>query len=307
MNKQQRDDMVISMINQWMTHREINKESGVPIATISDIRKRYGMAVAEEDDSLEAILLKLQSKGIHLNLEKNGTILVHKPRVVEPYQWWDKNNVLVIGDLHSPYDLDEYLYFCRGMQEQFNCGTVIYIGDIADFHSIMYHEKIPEELNPQGEMSMARKKLADWYYTFPEATVLLWNHDSLVYRKAQTAWLLREFIRDEHEIFGAPDTYKFLHEIEIDWVLYTHWSHWNAMEKCVKLWMNLVQWHLHTAAGVRRWKTRKWQIFGMQVWTGINYKKKVFDYAKSNAVDPVLWCWVVLNGWELPIFIPMNT
>jgi len=65
----------------------------------------------------------------------------------------------------------------------------------VDFHSFNYHEKIPEELNPSGEVAKGRKMLKDWYKTFPSATVCLGNHDWLPYRQARTAGLLREFLK----------------------------------------------------------------------------------------------------------------
>ena len=40
-------------------------------------------------------------------------------------------------------------------------------------NSFSYHEHQPEELNPAGEMALAKQKLADWYATFPKAKVCM--------------------------------------------------------------------------------------------------------------------------------------
>lgn len=264
----------------------------------------------ELDDALLAldkVVEKLQKKWINVKIDYNAPVNTHTPKRVEPFIWWNKDNILVIGDLHMPATVDWYLEFCREQQERFNCGTVIYIWDIVDFNSISYHEKIPEILNPKWEIDSARTMLKDWYYTFPDATVLLGNHCLIPYRQARTAWLLREFIKSPHSIFEAPESYKFENEITINNILYTHWTNWNAFKKCVNEWMSLVQGHLHSCAWVQYHRSRNWQIFWMQVWTWIDFEQVNFDYAKTSAKKAILSCWVVLKQWDvnLPIVIPM--
>ncbi len=308
---------IISLLKKWKTHRQIKKIidkkfwCSIWLATISIIRNtalqpydniRDDNQEKEDISNLDKIIERLHAKWINIKVDYNW-MKTYQNRWIAPFLWWDKNNVLIIWDLHCPYELEEYLLFCRQQQELFNCWTVIYIWDIVDFHSISYHEKIPEELNPRWEMSLARQRLKDWYYTFPEACVLLWNHDSIPYRQARTAWLLREFIRSPNTIFEAPNSYLFLNEIIINNVLYTHGTIWDAWTKCVKEWISLVQWHLHTKAWIIYHANRNWTIFGMQVWTWIDYKKQAFDYARSNSKIPVTSCWIMLNN--LPIVIPM--
>lgn len=41
-------------------------------------------------------------------------------------------NVLFIGDLHAPFILDGYLEFNVELQKKYDCGTVIFAGDIID-------------------------------------------------------------------------------------------------------------------------------------------------------------------------------
>lgn len=311
MNKLEIQQTVIDLKREGFTNRQIQAETWVPLGTISNWCNKFWLGKkAREDvdywDDLQKIIDRFKKRGINLTVWNNHLAYEHVAPKIKPYTKWDKNNVLIIWDIHCPWDLDWYLEFCREQQKKFNCWTVVFIWDIVDFHSLNYHEKIPEELNPMGELAKARLRLQDWYYTFPHAIVCMGNHDLLPYRNAKTAWLLREFIKDEHEIFEAPDTYQFVQEIIIDGVLYTHGSRGNAMKKCVKEWMNLVQWHLHTSAGVEWHRNRNWQMFWMQVGTGIDYEKKVFDYARVNAVQPVLGCGVILDNGTLPIFIPHN-
>ena len=41
-------------------------------------------------------------------------------------------NILVVGDLHCPFDLDEYLPHCIEQYKKWNCNQVIMIGDKGD-------------------------------------------------------------------------------------------------------------------------------------------------------------------------------
>ena len=268
--------------------------------------RNWEVEIDDELSALDKALEKLEQKyWVQISVNKNWLPVYQRNRI-EPYRWWNKDNVLVISDIHAPYILDGYLDFCRNIQEKFDIGTIVYIWDIIDFHSISFHTKCPEELNPAWELAKARAILQDWYYTFPEAIVTLWNHDKLPRRQAQALWLPRELIQNENVVFQAPSTYKFVEEVIIDNVLYTHWNTSNAFKKCILENMNMVSGHAHTQCGIMYHQNRHWKLFWMQVWVGIDYKSKAFDYAKSNSKHPVSACWVVLNSWTLPIIIPYD-
>ena len=66
---------------------------------------------------------------------------------VTPYTRGNKDNILIIGDIHAPFNLESYLSFCRIQQEKFKCGRVIFIGDLIDNHYSSYHETDPDGLS----------------------------------------------------------------------------------------------------------------------------------------------------------------
>ena len=45
-----------------------------------------------------------------------------------------ESRVLVIGDLHEPFSLDQYLYHCIEVYAKYNCNRVVFIGDVIDSH-----------------------------------------------------------------------------------------------------------------------------------------------------------------------------
>ena len=51
-----------------------------------------------------------------------------------------ESRVLVVGDLHCPFDLDSYFDHCVDIYNRYNCNRVVFIGDVIDNHYSSYHE-----------------------------------------------------------------------------------------------------------------------------------------------------------------------
>jgi len=221
-----------------------------------------------------------------------------------PYKNGDIDNILIIGDLHEPFCLDAYLHFCREEQERYNCGTVIFIGDIIDNHYSSYHEADPDGFSAGEELDRAISKVATWYSVFPKATVLIGNHDRIVYRKATTAGVSRRWVREMNEVLETPN-WNFVEDITIDGVNYNHGEGGTARNRMKVEHQSQVQGHLHSQGYVEFSVGPEIRIFGMQVGCGIDRKAYAMAYGK-NYKKPIISCAVVLNKGTLPIVIPMN-
>ena len=46
-----------------------------------------------------------------------------------------ERRILVVGDIHAPFNLDGYLDFCKDTYAKYNCNQVIFIGDIDQLAS----------------------------------------------------------------------------------------------------------------------------------------------------------------------------
>ena len=231
----------------------------------------------------------------------------HKPsarKLPKPFEGGDSNNVLVIGDLHEPFCLEDYLTFCREQQEKFNCGKVIFIGDVIDNHASSYHESSTEASGADTELDHAIRKIQDWYKVFPVATVLIGNHDRMAYRKAQTGGVAKKWVRNYDEVLGTPG-WIFTEEVIIDNVCYNHGEGGTARKKMKDESMSMVQGHLHSQAYVEWSVGSKFRIFGLQVGCGVDRRSYAMSYGK-NFKKPVVSCGVVLNKGTLPILIPMD-
>jgi metallophosphoesterase superfamily enzyme len=223
--------------------------------------------------------------------------------VITPYLDGDANNVLIIGDLHTPFNLKEYLLFCRIQQEKFKCGRVIFIGDLVDNHFSSYHESDPDGLSAGDELDLAINEIQKYYKVFPEADVIIGNHDRLVYRKAFSGGVSKRWIKEYKDVLGTPN-WNFVENVEIFDININHGEGGTARAKMKKELQSQIQGHLHSDFYVEYIVGKNFRIFGMQVGCGIDHKTYAMEYGK-NFKKPAIGCGVLLNKGTLPMVIPM--
>lgn len=205
-----------------------------------------------------------------------------------------QHTVLCIGDLHAPFDLDEYFEFCSGVADECNPTQIVFIGDVIDNHYASYHETDPDGMGGRDELDLAIDRLQRWYERFPDAYVTIGNHDRMVMRKSQTSHIPRRWIKSYAEVLGTPGWY-FTDRVDIDGVQYIHGEAGTARTKCRADMMSTVQGHLHTQAYVDWAVGRRFRVFGMQVGCGIDFSSYAMAYAKSGK-KPAIGCGIIING-----------
>lgn len=214
------------------------------------------------------------------------------------------NNILIVGDLHTPFDLKGYFEFCVKQYKKYKCNQVIFIGDIIDSHYSSYHEQDPDGMSAGQELEKSIKKLSKWYKRFPEATVIIGNHDRIVARKALSSGLSKKWLKDYNEVLEVPN-WNFVEEFEQNDVVYIHGEGGTARTRVKNEMQSTIQGHLHTQAYIEWNVGKNYKVFGMQVGCGIDNKSYAMAYAKASK-KPVISCAVVLDNGKLPILIPMD-
>lgn len=213
-------------------------------------------------------------------------------------------NVLVIGDLHEPFTLEDYRQFCIDTYKKYKCTHVIFIGDIVDNHAISYHESDADGMSAGDELDEAIENIGKWYKAFPKADVILGNHDRLIMRKAFTGGIPRRWIMGYQDMFGVPG-WDFAERKVYDGVQYIHGEGGTARNRCKKDLMSTVQGHLHTQAYTEHLVGANFKIYGSQVGCGVDRKAYAMAYAKDYG-KPVIGVMVVLNNGKLPLNILMD-
>lgn len=215
-------------------------------------------------------------------------------------QTFDPNNVLVIGDLHCPFDLDGYLEFCIKQQKRFNCGKIVFIGDILDNHFSSYHDTNADGFSAGQELEFAIKRISRWYKAFPKAVVTVGNHDRMIHRKNTSSGVSKKWIKDYKDVLETPD-WDYVEEYIFNDVLFVHGEQGQALPKAQNEFRSVVSGHHHTEGYVKLLNGGK--NFAMQVGTGIDFKTYAFAYAQRGK-QPILSCGVICEG--TPIIIPYN-
>jgi len=216
----------------------------------------------------------------------------------------DTTRVLVIGDLHTPFEHKGYLAHCKAVAKTYKTTHTIFIGDIIDAHFSSYHETNPDGYGAGEELRLSIKKLGDWHKAFPNADVILGNHDRMAMRKVQTAGLSSKWLKGIDEVLETPSWSYHMRRI-YDGVLYIHGEGVTARTKALRANKSVVQGHRHTEGYVWYNPTEGKSLFGMQVGTGIDEEAYAFVYAKDQP-PPVLSCGVVLNSGQVAHLIPMQ-
>jgi predicted phosphodiesterase len=259
-------------------------------------------------DKISELTGESNSEIIRLAKELFRNVEKYSEGWIEPYLDGDPDNVLVIGDPHEPFTKEGYLEFCRKIQQEYDCGTVIHIGDAVDNHAISYHEKDPEGMSAGDEFNLALERMKRWYYTFPNVKVCIGNHDALPFRKAFSAGLPKTWLKTYQELLQSPPTWEWDFVHQVNGVIYQHGTGMSgemaAINAARENRQSTVIGHLHTVMNTRFLASYKDLIFGVTVGCGIDHEKYAFAYGKQNTRKPVVACAVILDG-KLPINIPM--
>ena len=256
------------------------------------------------------ILCKNIKKDIVNNLKKENSKKkvsyeeLTKPIFKKPVNNFNTNNILVIGDLHEPFCLDGYLEFCKEVQEREDCGTIVFIGDVIDNHYSSYHETDPDGFSAGQELDRAIYKISKWYKAFPKATVIIGNHDRLVYRKAHTSGVSKRWIREFDEVLETPG-WEFVEEITINGVNYNHGEGGTARSRMKNEMQSQVQGHIHSQFYIDFNVSPINRIFGMQVGCGVDRKAYAMAYGKKFK-KPIIGCGVVKGKNPVPMLFPMD-
>jgi len=217
-----------------------------------------------------------------------------------------KSTVMAIGDLHAPFDLDEYFYFVKELKNEYNPDKILFMGDLIDNHGMCFHDVNVDGYSAGDELLLARERLSPYYKEFPNADVVLGNHDNIPFRKATRHGISQHVMKNPQEIWQSPDGWSWSEELWIDEVGYHHGTgRGRAYKLAQSTNTSTVHGHWHSDAGVVYYQKRRSRVFGVQVGCGIDNNKYAFEYGKSFKDKPVISAALIFDGIEA-IVVPMK-
>jgi len=204
-----------------------------------------------------------------------------------------ERRVLVIGDLHCPFEKGGYFEFCLETYDKYACNQVIFIGDLVDSHASSRWESDPDGLSAKTELERAIEDLQKWRIAFPVADCIIGNHDRVVMRRAFSSSIPSVWIKSFNEVLGT--SWNWRERVEYDGVQYVHGEGGTARTKAKNDLQSTVQGHIHTQAYVEHFCGNTRSLWAMQVGCGLDRETYAAAYAKHYKKQAI-GCGVVIGG-----------
>lgn len=215
--------------------------------------------------------------------------------------------VLVIPDLHEPVTHPGALAFCQDLLEQWRCDTVIFIGDVVDWHGISFHARHPSAPGVKEEYGLAKERIARWVEAFPEAMVCIGNHDERPERLAASVNIPPEFIMSYQAMWDCPKWEWASHHF-IDDVYYFHGKKKSGMYPAAnvmrKQGMSVVMGHCHSRANIVSMTNPFRRFFAMDTGCLVDDRAYAFAYGEEATDRSTLSAGVVIDGQPYLEFLP---
>lgn len=217
------------------------------------------------------------------------------------------NSILVISDLHCPYQHPDAVKFLAACKKKFLPDSVVCIGDEADFHALSYHESNPDLSAAGDELDAAIKALKPIYKLFPNCTVIESNHGSMVLRKALTGGIPSKAIRSYNEVLDAPKGWKWVDDLilqtELGPIYFCHGKAAGPGKLASQYGMSTVQGHFHSKSQVCYISTPERLMFDLHTGCLADDKSLALQYNKIDPKRPIVSIAVIING--VPQIVPM--
>lgn len=215
------------------------------------------------------------------------------------------NTVLVIPDLHCPFEHPDSLLFLLAVKRKFTPNKIVCLGDEADFHAFSKYPNDPDGMSAGTELQKAREHLIPFFVEFPKVMVCTSNHTVRPLKRMFEAYLPEAFYPSYSTILNAPDGWEWRNSWEIDDVLYLHGegkSGANAHLQFMKAYKKSVAiGHIHSYAGVNY----EGPHFAMNTGCLVDVHAYAFKYARNMPIPISLGCGIVFNG-KAAHFLPMH-
>lgn len=217
--------------------------------------------------------------------------------------------VMVIPDIHAPYQHPDTLEFLRTVRDQFKPDLVVNLGDELDYHAMSFHDSDPNLDSAGVELEKGKLFLQALYNEFPQVLVCHSNHGSMQFRRAKAHGIPVQLIKKYRDVIfpdhGAPQ-WSWAHNWRVNTplgeVLFKHQSS-GILSDAAHNSCNLVVGHSHGNFSIEYSASSSHLYYGMYCGCLIDKDSMAFAYGKHSLRKPIIGCAVILNG--RPVLIPM--
>jgi len=220
------------------------------------------------------------------------------------------NRILVISDLHAPYQHKDAIAFLSAIKDKYNPDKIINIGDEVDNHAMSFHPSDQSLYSAGDELKAAREVIWELESLFPKMEVMESNHGSMAYRKAMISGIPKEVLRPYKEVLDVKH-WNWHPDLTITLpnghpCYFHHGKSANSMTFLKDVGMSCVQGHFHEKFNIQfhgRAERLTWVIA-----TGclIDDHSMAFAYNNVNLKRPIIGCSMIIDSQPLLIPLVMN-
>lgn len=220
--------------------------------------------------------------------------------------------VMIIPDLHSPYQHQDTLIFLSTVKAYIEPDRVINLGDETDKHGLSFHDSDPNLDSAGIELEKAKVFLHKLAELFPVMELCHSNHGSLLFRKAKAHGIPVQYLKTYRDVLfpdGGGDGWSWHENIKItlpngDKVLFRHEPQGGIIVSAGHEGLNLVCGHLHSKFGVEYAASSERLYWAMQSGCLIDNESLAFAYGKNFKGKPIIGCSAIIGS--LPALFPMR-
>lgn len=234
--------------------------------------------------------------------------VVHGRRPKSPVTKEDNSRILLISDMHIPYQHQDTVAFLTAVRAKYKPTRVVCVGDELDKHALSFHDSDPDLASAGDELSNAIAALQPIYALFPNMDLVDSNHGSMVYRKSKAHGIPRKYIRDYGDVLVAPTGWNWHLELLIDipggnQLLVHHGLSKDVMKVVAQRGVCVAQGHYHIEFRIGYLGNPNHLLWGINVGCSIDSKSLAFAYDRNNLGRPIIGHGIIIDG--LPKLLPM--
>lgn len=218
-------------------------------------------------------------------------------------------SILVIPDIHAPYQHPDALPFLKMVRDAFSPDLVVQLGDELDYHALSFHDSDPNLDSAGMELERGKVFLKQLAKEFPEVLVCHSNHGSMVFRRAKAHGLPVQLLRTYRDVVlpkvanhGWSWAYSWRVNTPLGEVMFKHQAA-GILADAAHNSCNLVVGHNHGNFSVEYCASSSHLYYGVYSGCLIDKDALAFAYGKHAMKKPIIGCTVILNG--RPMLLPM--
>lgn len=218
------------------------------------------------------------------------------------------HNLLVIPDMHFPYQHPDTVTFLAALQEKYKFDRVVCTGDEIDAHAMSFHDHDADLPSAGHELEAAIKGLQELYKIFPKMDIAESNHGSMFIRKAKHHGIPVNVLKSYREILQAPEGWNWHFEIKVQLsngksVLIHHAYSSNVLQASKQRGMSCIFGHHHSMQSIQYWKNYDDWYFAAFAASLVDETSLAMAYGKNIMNRPLLGALRVTGG--IPHILPM--